>query len=373
MSTTAPIRLHRPTVGEEEALALQEVLESGQFVQGPRVAAFEAALTRVIETPHAMACASGTAALHLVALALRLQPGDEVIVPDYTFPATAAAFVRVGAVPVLVDVEPETANLTVRGVERAVTSRTRAVIAVHQFGLPCDLPGLVGLCQDRGIHLVEDAACALGATVMDGKKPRPVGSWGTFGCFSFHPRKAITTGEGGLVTTSDPALAESVRLFRNHGMIPGGPSGYTFLEAGLNYRLTEFQAALGLVQLGRMGDIQEARHRLAQGYRQRLRQRCPSLGLAADPPQAAHTWQTLLVLLPEGKDRSRVQAVLKDKGIETSVGAHCLHRQPIYQADPMAFPGSLALGDRGLALPLHPALEESDLERVVDALVVALA
>lgn len=366
------VRLHRPTLGEEEARAIAEALESGQLVQGPRVRAFEAALEGLLGVPHAAAVSSGTAALHLAALALDLGPGDEVVVPDYTFPATAAAFARVGATPVLVDVEPATANVTTAAVEAALTPRTRAVVVVHQFGLPAPVGPLSALCDERGISLVEDAACALGAEVTAGGK-RACGTFGRMACFSFHPRKAVTTGEGGLVTTADPALDARIRLLRNHGMIPGGPTGFVFVEAGLNYRLTEIQAALGQVQLGRLGGILAARRRLALGYRERLGALLPDVELPADPEEAPHTYQTFLVRLPAGVDRAGVVAELREGGVESSVGAHCLHRQPAYaRYGQGGFPGATALGDRGLALPLHPGLGDADLDRVVRALAGAL-
>ncbi|MCK6528589.1 DegT/DnrJ/EryC1/StrS family aminotransferase [Myxococcota bacterium] len=369
------IHLHRPTLGEEEARAIAEALESGQLVQGPRVRAFEAALEGLLGVPHAAAVSSGTAALHLAALALDLGPGDEVVVPDYTFPATAAAFARVGASPVLADVDPDTANVTPATVEAVLSPRTRALVAVHQFGLPAPVEPLRALCDARGIAFVEDAACALGAEVAAPGGPRRCGTFGRLACFSFHPRKAITTAEGGLVTTADPALDARIRLLRNHGMTPGGPTGFVFVEAGLNYRLTEVQAAMGLVQLGRLGGILAARRRLSLGYRERLEALLPDLGLPADPEGAPHTYQTFLVRLPPGVDRAGVMADLREAGVESSVGAHCLHRQPAYsRPDPgdAPFPGASSLGDRGLALPLHPGLGDADLDRVVSALAGAL-
>ena len=262
---TDPIRLARPDVGEEELRAVAEVLESGQLTTGPKVADFEAALAGAVGTAHAAVVSSGTAALHLALLALGVGPGDEVIVPAYTFPATANVVELAGARAVLVDVDPDTFNVDIGSVAGAVTSRTRAVMAVHLFGRPVEWEALQTAVPQE-IALLEDAAGALGARYRD----TPCGSLGVAACLSFHPRKIVTTGEGGAVTTDEATLDGAVRRLRNHGW----SDGRRHAGPGFNYRLPDILCAVGIPQLARLEQLLAARERVAGWYTERLESSC---------------------------------------------------------------------------------------------------
>ena len=345
------IRLAWPDVGPEAAAAVAEVLAGGQLTMGPKVEEFERELARGCDVGHAVAVSSGTAALHLAVLALGIGEGDEVIVPAYTFPATANAVALAGARPVLVDVDPETMNLDVELVPAAVTRRTRAVLAVHLFGRPLDWEALADAVPD-GVALVEDAAGALGAR----RRGRPCGGLGDLGCLSFHPRKIVTTGEGGAVTTSKAELAASVRRLRHHGISPDGD--FDIAEPGFNYRLSDLQCAVGLVQLRRLEELHAARHRLAGRYAERL------AGVAELPSAEdgdVHGWQAYVVRVDRRDD---VLAGLRAAGVEAQIGTYALHRLSAYR-DQGSFPGADACFERALALPFHSRLTDDEVERVV--------
>jgi perosamine synthetase len=348
------IRLAWPDLGPEELSAVAQVLESGRLTMGPKVEEFEAALARACEVPYAVAVSSGTAALHLAVLALGIGEGDEVIVPAYTFPATANVVALAGARPVLVDVDPETMNLDPRGVAAAVTPRTRAVIAVHLFGRPLEWAALREAVTAK-VHLVEDAAGALGARWQG----RPCGSLGVLGCLSFHPRKVVTTGEGGAVTTSSELVADAIRRLRHHGIEPRGP--FRIASAGLNYRLSDVLCAIGIPQVERLAELLEARRRLASVYSGRLS------GLAELPeaaPGDTHGWQAYVVCLDR---RDEALAALRGAGIEAQIGTYALHRLAAYR-DHGPFPGADAAFERALALPFHSRITEHEVERVAEIL-----
>jgi perosamine synthetase len=343
------VRLAWPDVGPEEAAAVAEVLETGTLTMGPRVAGFEAELARACGTDYAIAVSSGTAALHLAVLALGIGPGDEVIVPAYTFPATANVVALAGARPVLVDVDPKTFNVDPALVN--VGPRTKAVIAVHLFGRPAHLDAL------PDITVLEDAAGALGAR----RQGRPCGGLTRAGCLSFHPRKVVTTGEGGAVTTSDADLAERVRSYRHHGWTPS--DRYDDLATGaFNYRLSDVLCALGIPQVQRLEELLAARQRIAAGYAERL------AGLPVRLPSAdagdRHGWQAYVIQLDR---RDEAMRQLRARGIECQIGTFALHRLSAYR-DQGSFPGADACFDRALALPLHTRLTEADLDRVAGAL-----
>jgi len=296
--------------------------------------------------------------------ALQLSPGDEVIVPGFTFPATAHSVLLGGLVPTPVDVDPTTFNMDAAAAEAAVGPRTRALMPVHQFGLMADMEPLCDLARRRGLHVVEDAACAAGATSPAGT----AGGVGDAGCFSFHPRKTITTGEGGIITTDEDDLAERVRLQRNHGMRPG-PDGIRFAEPGQNLRLPDLLAAIGRCQLDRLDACIQGRRARAEQYSEQLGG-LDWLQLPAEPAGFVHTYQTFAVLLDARIDRSAMMTALLDRGIESSIGAHALHR--IDYLAPHCAGRSLPLSDRAadstLCLPLYPTMEENDVDRVVSAL-----
>jgi perosamine synthetase len=345
------IRLARPDVGEDELAEIAAVLESGQLTMGPKVDELEQLLARACGVAHAVAVSSGTAALHLAVLALGLEPGDEVLVPAYTFPATANVVALAGFRPVLVDVDPETMNLDVERVADAVGPRTRAVLAVHLFGRPLDWEALQASVPER-VALLEDAAGALGAR----RRGRPCGSLGRMGCLSFHPRKIVTTGEGGAVTTDDGELAAAIRSGRHHGWDEGDMPA-----PGVNYRLSDVLCALGIPQVRRLDELLAARARVAAAYAERL------AGVVETPSADegdVHGWQAYVVRVDR---RDEILAALRAQGIEAQIGTYALHRLGAY-AGHGSFPGADAAYERALALPFHTALGDSELDLVASAL-----
>jgi dTDP-4-amino-4,6-dideoxygalactose transaminase len=345
------VRLALPDAGEEELAEIAAVIETGQLTMGPKVAELEALLAGAAGAEHAVAVSSGTAALHLAVLAAGIGPGDEVLVPAYTFPSTANVVALVGARPVLVDVDPVTMNVDPEDAARRVTPRTKAVLAVHLFGRPTRLEQLPDL------PLIEDAAGALGAS----HRGRPCGGLGMLGCFSFHPRKIVTTGEGGAVTTNDADLAERVRSLRHHGWSPS--DGYEDMPAGAyNYRLSDVLCALGIPQLRRLDELLAARERVAAGYAERL------AGIDVVLPEAdagdRHGRQAYVIQLDR---RDTVMEALRAQGIQCQIGTYALHRLGAYR-DQGSFPGADAAFERALALPLHSRLGDPELDRVAEAL-----
>ena len=342
------IRLARPDTGAVEAEAVAAVLETGMLTQGPVVAEFERELAAACETAHALAVSSGTAALHVAVLALGLNPGDEIVVPAYTFPATANVVRLSGLKPVLVDVDPVTMNIDPDQVQ--VGPRTKAILAVHLFGRPCRMEELPDL------PVIEDAAGALGAR----RRGRACGGLGLLGCLSFHPRKIVTTGEGGAVTTNDDRIAESVRGLRNHGWRSLSPPELP--APGLNYRLSDILCAVGLPQIRRLDELLAERTRIAAGYAERLRD-LPLVLPEADEGDV-HGWQAYVVQVD---DRDRVLAELRAMGIEAQIGTYALNLLDAYR-DQGDFPGATRVFERALALPLHTRLSEGDLDLVAEAL-----
>ena len=349
---TDPIRLARPDVGEEELRAVAEVVETGQLTMGPKVEELESALASAVGTAHAAVVSSGTAALHLALLALEIGPGDEVVVPAYTFPATANVVELCGARAILADVDPESFNVDPAAVAAAITSRTRAVMVVHLFGRPAEWEALQTAVPQE-IPLLEDAAGALGARYRD----TPCGSLGVAACLSFHPRKIVTTGEGGAVTTDEAALDAAVRRLRHHGWntlgdMPG---------PGFNYRLPDLLCAIGIPQLARLEQLLAARERVAGWYTERLE----SLVLT---PRAAdgdrHGWQAYVVQLDR---RDEALEGLRAEGIEAQIGTWALHRLAPYR-EQGPFPGAERAFERALALPFATTTTEDEVDRVVTVL-----
>ncbi|HUK96802.1 MAG TPA: DegT/DnrJ/EryC1/StrS family aminotransferase [Gaiellaceae bacterium] len=345
---TPRLRLGWPDLGEPELAEVAEVLESGMLTMGPKVAEFEQELARLCEVEHALVVSSGTAALHVAVLALGLDPGDEVLVPAYTFPATANVVALAGLVPVLVDVDPETMNIDAGQIR--VGPRTKAILPVHLFGRPARLEQLPDL------PVLEDAAGALGAR----RGGRACGGLGLLGCLSFHPRKIVTTGEGGAVTTNDERIAAEVRRLRNHGWRSLAPPDMP--APGLNYRLSDILCAVGLPQARRLDELLAERTRIADGYTDRLRG-LPLLLPGADEGDV-HGWQAYVVQVD---DRDRVLGELRARGIEAQIGTYALNLLGAYR-DQGAFPGAARVFERALALPLHTRLSEDDLDLVAETL-----
>jgi dTDP-4-amino-4,6-dideoxygalactose transaminase len=363
------IRLTVPSIDDLDIEAVREVLKSGFLVQGPRVAAFEAAMAEVVGSAHAIAVSSGTAALHVAMLALGVERGDRVAVPAYSFPATANVVEICGAEPVFVDIEAETFAMDPARLVEVAAERgpLKAVIPVHPFGQMADIPRIAAAAGRAAI--VEDAAAALGASLHG----RRAGSLGLMGCFSFHPRKAVTTGEGGVIVTSEGNLARALRSLRSHGQDPE-TAVPNFVRVGLNYRMTEFQAALGVTQLAKLESIVEGRKAAAARYDSLLYAssvRCPVVRMGSDP-----VFQSYVVLLPEDAPRDAIVTRLRERGIETQIGTWHLplltYYRDRYGYKPGDFPVTDSVFARTLTLPLHAVSSQSEQAIVVRHLLAAL-
>ena len=379
--TNKPIPVARPTLGEEEAAAARRAILSGWVVQGPEVEAFEKEFAALVGAPLAVACSSGTAALHLAMMVLDLKPGDEVITVSSSFIATANAVRYVGATPVFVDVELETGNLDPDLLEAAITQRTRAILAVHQLGMPCDLGRILALAEKHHLPVVEDAACAIGSEIsLDHGLWEPIGRpRGWLATFSFHPRKVLTTGDGGMVTGSDPEVMARLARLRTHAMSLSTAERHgaakvrfeQYLEVGYNYRLSDIQGAVGREQLKRLPGLVADRRRLAARYREGLSGH-PQLILPREPVFARSNWQSFWIILKDSSPLSQVELMqaLLGRGIHTRRGVMCAHREPAYRDLPLRrpLPVSELLQDRSIILPLYPELTEEDQERVIAAL-----
>ncbi|MGQ0798265.1 MAG: DegT/DnrJ/EryC1/StrS family aminotransferase [Methanobacteriota archaeon] len=368
------IQLAQPQIGREECDEVSRVLRSGRLVQGTRVLRFERSIARFIRARWVAAVSSGTSALYVALGAMGIGPGDAVFVPAFTFPATFSVIELRGARPVLVDVDPTTYCMTAVGLRRAVEEfngreRRRAVLPVHEFGCPCEMSDLVRVAGDMQLHIIEDAACAIGTTF----RGRHVGTFGAFGCFSWHPRKGITTGEGGAIVSADSNLHARVAALRNHGLEEGDAGTSDLSAPSLNFRMTEFQAALGSIQLRRLPRWLQIRRALARLYLSRLRD-LEDLRLPADVQ--GHSWQTFMAILPHGIPRIAVRKKLRAKGIEASFGAHAIHMlsycRKRYGYRPSDFPVSAELYERGLAIPLLQGLSREDVLAVCSALTKSL-
>ncbi|SFQ98427.1 perosamine synthetase [Lentzea waywayandensis] len=360
----------RPLLGEEEALAAAEAVRSGWVAQGPRVREFEEAFAASVGAQHGVAVSSCTTGLHLAVHVLGIGPGDEVVVPSLSFIATANAVRYTGATPVFADVEVETGNLSASTVEPVLTERTRAVMVVHQAGVPADVDALKALCEPRGIAVIEDAACAAGSTY----KGKPVGTDALLAAWSFHPRKLLTTGEGGMVTTDDPEWAVRLKRLREHGMSVsaadrhnGGSAAIEqYLETAFNYRMTDIQAAVGLVQLSKLDAIIARRRELAARYQELLD---GVVETVRDPEYGTTNYQSFWVWLPEGADRQEVLAGLAERGVSARRGIMASHLEPAYEGHPsVALPVTEAFTARTLILPLFHDMTESEQDTVVSAL-----
>lgn len=360
------IPLSRPDITEDDIARSAEVLRTGMLVQGRVVEGFETAVSEFLGGVHVRAVANGTAALQLALLALGIGPGDEVVVPAFSFVATANVVELVHARPVFVDIDIATYNIDVARIESAITTRTKAIMPVHEFGLACDIEAVRAIAERHGLAVVEDAACALGALAGG----RQAGTFGTLGCFSLHPRKAVTSGEGGLVVTSRAAYAEQIGLLRNHG-IADRDGGKEYVLPGFNYRLTEFQAALVASQFTRLPRNLEYRRALATVYESCLdgtRLRKPTA-----PADRVHAWQTYHVLLDSTIDRRVLMQRLQDVGIQTSLGAQCIPAQQYYRCTygfdaPREYPAAFRAWRHGLALPMSERLSKSDIQYVAENL-----
>lgn len=342
MSETSDyIPIIRPWMGEREAEAAKRPIMSGWVTQGPEVAAFEQEFAAYVGAEYACAVSSCTTALHLALLAVGVQPGDEVITISHSFIATANAIRYCGAIPVFVDIQPKTFNINPELVAEVITERTRAILCVHQIGMPCDLKAIIKIAHRHSLPVIEDAACAIGSEILWNNEWEKIGKpHGDIACFSFHPRKIISTGDGGMITTSNPEWDRRFRLWRQHGMtvpdaVRHGAKEVIFesyAELGYNYRLTDIQAAIGREQLKRLPEILEQRLYLAGRYRDLLAN-VAGLGLPQEPAWASSNWQSYCVRLPDGCDQRRVMQAMLDAGIATRRGIMCAHLEPAYECE----------------------------------------
>ena len=362
----------RPEFGDEEARAVAEVLRSGWVSQGPAVARFEELFAQLAGTRHAVAVSSCTTALHLALVLAGVEPGDEVICPSYSFIATANAALYIGATPVFADIEPDTWNIDPDDALRRLSPRTKAIVPVHQVGLAADLDRLAPL--PPGVTIVEDAACAIGSTY----RGRPVGSHGNIACFSFHPRKTLSTGEGGMITTDDAEVADRARRLRSHGAsvsawsrnASNGVVFEEYRELGFNYRMSDIQAAIGVAQVPKVPRLLALRRAAADRYDAAFRG-LRELQVPARPAYADHAFQSYGIRLTGecGRDRDSVLRALVDRGISCRRGIPPIHLEPLYRDrfGPISLPVTEDVASRSLFIPLYASLSESDQDRVIVA------
>ena len=365
------IPVMKPWLGAEEAEAAADAVASGWVAQGPRVAAFEQAFAAQVGAAEAVAVSSCTTGLHLALVVLDLGPGDEVIVPSLSFIATANSVRYVGAMPVFADVDLATQNLTPDTIRAVATPATKAVIVVHQAGIPADMAAIHACCDPLGVAVIEDAACAIGSTYQG----HPLGADSDLVVFSFHPRKVITTGEGGMITTGNPVWAARMRRLREHGMSMSAAERHEaktavieqYLETGFNYRMTDIQAAVGLVQLRKLDEIVARRRAIGARYHESLGD-IPGVVFAADPPRCTTNFQSFWMLLPAGAGRDSMLASLLERGISARRGIMASHLEPAYAGHPH---GDLSVTERltreSLILPIFHVMTDEEQDRVIDA------
>ena len=363
---TRELAMSSADLDESDLRAVAAVLRSGRLALGPETAAFEEALAAYAGVRHAVAVSSGTAALHLIVRALGLGPGDEVLVPSFTFAASVNALLYEGATPVFVEPEPDTYNLDVADLEQRISPRTRAIMAVDAFGHPADWDGLERVAARHGLALIDDCCEAIGAAY----RGRPLGGFGAAGAFAFYPNKQMTTGEGGMVVTNDGRLAELCRSFANQGRSAMGP-WLQHDRLGHNYRLGEMAAALGRSQLARLDRFIERRARVAREYGERLAA-LPGVRPPVVRPEVRMSWFVYVVTLPEGCDRDRTLAGMEREGVPCRGYFAPVHTQPYIRERFGDLRGSLprteAIARRTLALPFHNDLEPHELDRVLGVL-----
>jgi dTDP-4-amino-4,6-dideoxygalactose transaminase len=371
------IPVTKPVFGDAEINAVAERLRSGWVVQGPQVAEFEKRWAEFVGARVARATTSGTTALHLALLGIGIGAGDEVIVPAFTWIATANVVEYCGAQPVFADIDLQTFNLDPAQIENKITARTKAILPVHEFGLSADMDALLAIARRHNLRVVEDGACACGTRY----RGQHVGTFGEVGCFSFHPRKAITTGEGGMLTTNDEALAQLFEVLRSHGAETSdlarhqSNAGFIlpeFNRLGFNYRMTDIQGAIGVEQMKRLDGILAQRRARAHRYTARL-QNVPGIILPREPDGYTHVYQSYVILIQAGHTaRDHIALTLQAKGIATRQGTHAVHALGYYRAQygltPDDCPQAWRADQESLTLPLYATMTDAEQDYVIDAL-----
>ncbi|MBS1646320.1 MAG: DegT/DnrJ/EryC1/StrS family aminotransferase [Bacteroidetes bacterium] len=365
-SITNFIPLAKPNILEKDILLVNEVLRSGMLVQGKYVTELENSFIQLAKSKYASAVSNGTATLHLALKVLGVKEGDEVIVPAFSYMATANVIELVGAKPIFVDIDIQTFNIDVHKIEANISKKTKAIIPVHEFGLSCDIEPIIEIAKRYNLYVIEDAACALGAEY----KEKHVGTFGHFGSFSLHPRKAISSGEGGVLITDIEYHDTKVKILRNHGTeIINGKMDFS--DFGFNYRMTDFQAALVVSQMNRLKESIAHKKKLAKRYSNLLDSSL--IQLPHTPNYTEHTWQTYHVLLHETINRDRIIEQMKLKNIGTNYGAQCMPYMQSFKEKynlncDMLFPHALSAYKRGLALPIHDLITEEQVEYIANTL-----
>ena len=373
---TATIPVARPYIGVEEEQAVIDVLRSGWVTQGPRVAEFEAKFSEYVGCEYSVAVSSCTTALHLALLAIGVGPGDEVICPSLSFIATANSITYAGATPIFGDIDLATYNLDPSRLEEAISTRTKAILVVHQVGLPADMNELLAVANKHGLAVIEDAACAIGSEYEGRLIGTPLG---TMACFSFHPRKILTTGEGGMITTKDAKLAEKLRRIRQHAMSLSDVARHsakqitteTYDEVGFNFRMTDMQAAIGITQLGRLEEFLVRRRYLAARYTKAL-QNLSWLLTPVVPASCRHNYQSYMVRLVNGfaDRRDAIMQELLEKKISTRRAIMAIHREAPYRSERWegCLPQTNLATDTGLILPLFHQMTDSEQDYIIESL-----